>query len=102
MVIYILFSPLITIIIKIMDDTFKALADPNRRKILKILRQKDMHVNELLIHFSITQASLSHHLDVLKKAGLVVSEKKGQYVFYSLNTSVFEELMQLFSKMFVN
>ena len=75
------------------DKTFKALSDPNRRKILKLLREKDMSVSELLKQFDFTQASLSHHLDVLKRADLVLDERKGQFVFYSLNVSVFEELV---------
>lgn len=75
------------------DKTFKALSDPNRRKILKLLREKDMSVSEILKHFDFTQASLSHHLDVLKRADLVLDERKGQFVFYSLNVSVFEELV---------
>lgn len=76
-----------------MNTIFKALSDPNRRKILQLLKEKDMHVNQLLEHFSITQASLSHHLEVLRKADLVISEKKGQFVWYSINTSVFEDFM---------
>lgn len=75
------------------DKMFKALSDPNRRKILKLLREKDMSVSEMLKHFAFTQASLSHHLDVLKRADLVLDERKGQFVFYSLNVSVFEELV---------
>jgi DNA-binding transcriptional ArsR family regulator len=59
-----------------MDSIFKALADKNRRKILELLKQKDMSVSELLKHFKITQASLSHHLDILKRANLVIDEKK--------------------------
>ncbi|MFA5917036.1 MAG: autorepressor SdpR family transcription factor [Candidatus Gracilibacteria bacterium] len=77
-----------------MNSIYKALSDGNRRKILEILKEKDMSVSELLTHFSITQASLSHHLDVLKRANLVVDEKKGQFVFYSLNVSVFEEFLK--------
>jgi len=53
-----------------------------------------MSVNEILKYFSITQASLSHHLDILKRANLVIDEKKGQFVFYSLNVSVFEEFLK--------
>ena len=77
-----------------MDELFKALSDKNRRKILELLKQKDMSVTELLTHFTITQASLSHHLDILKRAKLVTNTKKGQFIFYSLNVSVFEEILQ--------
>jgi len=77
-----------------MNTVFKALADPNRRKVLELLKEKDMHVSELLKHFTITQASLSHHLDILKRAELVMDTKKGQFVYYSLNMTVFEELLK--------
>jgi DNA-binding transcriptional ArsR family regulator len=76
-----------------MDNVFKALADKNRREILKLLKKGSMSVSELLVHFNFTQASLSHHLDTLKKANLVVDERKGQFIFYSLNMSVFEEVI---------
>ena len=56
-----------------MNQLFKAFADPNRRKILELLKTKDMYVNELLEHFSITQASLSHHLEILRSADLVIA-----------------------------
>lgn len=77
-----------------MDSIYKALWDKNRRKILELLKEKDMSVNEILKHFDITQASLSHHLDILKRANLVLDEKKWQFVFYSLNVSVFEEFVK--------
>lgn len=77
-----------------MDSIYKALGDPNRRKILELLKQKDMSVNQILQYFEITQASLSHHLDILKRAELVIDEKKWQFVFYSLNVSVFEEFVK--------
>lgn len=77
-----------------MDSIFKALADSSRRKILDLLKQKDMSVTDIQEHFAFTQASLSHHLDILKRAGLVVSERRGQFIIYSLNTSVFEEVAE--------
>ncbi|MDQ7815294.1 MAG: autorepressor SdpR family transcription factor [Patescibacteria group bacterium] len=75
-----------------MDTVFKALADPNRRRILDLLKKKDMSVTDLQEYFDFTQASLSHHLDVLKRADLVVTERRGQFIIYSLNISVFEEM----------
>lgn len=85
-----------------MDSIFKALSDKNRRKILHLLREKDMNVWDIKKHFNITWASLSHHLDILKRADLIISKKKWQFIFYSLNTSVFEEtvksILNLFSK----
>lgn len=77
-----------------MDKIYKALGDKNRRKILELLKEKDMSVSELLSHFEITQASLSHHLETLRHAGLVIDERKGQFVYYSLNVSVFEEFVK--------
>jgi len=79
-----------------MEKIFKALWDKNRRKILELLKQKDMSVSELLQNFDITQASLSHHLDILKRAELVIDERKWQFIYYSLNMSVFEEIVQVF------
>jgi ArsR family transcriptional regulator len=78
-----------------MDRVFKALADPNRRKILELLKEKDMTVGEISRYFNFTGATLSHHLDSLKTARLVVSEREGQFIRYSLNTSVFEEVVKM-------
>lgn len=72
---------------------FKAISDPNRRKILKLLRKKDMTAGEIADHFSISKPSISHHLNMLKQADLVQDERKGQFIFYSLNSTVFQELM---------
>ncbi len=81
---------------------FKALADGSRRKILTLLKEREMSVSELQEHFQMTQASLSHHLDALKRANLVRSRREGQFIFYEINTSVFEEaatvIYELFSK----
>jgi DNA-binding transcriptional ArsR family regulator len=60
-----------------------------------------MTVTELLSHFDITQASLSHHLQVLKNANLVLDEKRGQYVYYMLNQAVLEESVHLILNMLV-
>lgn len=78
-----------------MDTVFKALADPSRRKILDLLKKKDMSVTDLQEHFGFTQASLSHHLDILKRADLVVTERRGQFIHYSLNVSVFDEVANM-------
>jgi DNA-binding transcriptional ArsR family regulator len=82
------------------DSVFKALSDKNRRKILSLLKKRDMTVGEIQKHFSITPASLSHHLDILKRANLVIAEREGQFIKYSLNTSVFEDVAQLFFNFF--
>lgn len=83
-----------------MDSVFKALSDQNRRKILTILKKGDMPVKDIAQHFDITLASLSHHLDILKRANLVIAQRKGQMIYYSLNTSVVEEVMKTFLQLF--
>jgi ArsR family transcriptional regulator, arsenate/arsenite/antimonite-responsive transcriptional repressor len=76
-----------------MNSVFKALDDPTRRKILELLRKKDMTAGEIADEFTISKPSISHHLDLLRQADLVLSIKEGQFVRYSLNTSVLDEVM---------
>ncbi|MBX7241371.1 MAG: autorepressor SdpR family transcription factor [Bacteroidia bacterium] len=76
-----------------MNTIFKALNDPTRREILTLLQQRDMTAGEIADHFSITKPSISHHLDLLSQAGLVESVKKGQFVHYSLNMTVLDEIL---------
>jgi ArsR family transcriptional regulator len=77
-----------------MNIVFKALNDPTRRKILELLQEKDLTAGEIAEQFKISFPSISHHLDLLKQAKLVTSEKDGQYVYYSLNTTVVDEIMK--------
>ena len=77
-----------------MNRIFKALNDPIRREILDLLNEKDMNAGEIANHFNITKPSISYHLDLLKQADLVVSVKNGQYVNYSLNKTVVEDIIQ--------
>jgi len=79
-----------------LDALFKALSDPTRREILRMLRQGDLTAGEIAEHFNISKPSLSHHLNVLKQADLVMDERKGQYISYSLNTSVFQDVLAWF------
>jgi ArsR family transcriptional regulator, arsenate/arsenite/antimonite-responsive transcriptional repressor len=79
-----------------MNTVFKALNDPTRRKILELLQEKDLTAGEIAQQFKISFPSISHHLDLLKQAKLVTSEKDGQYVYYSLNTTVVDEIMKWF------
>ncbi len=72
-------------------ETFKALSDPARREILIMLRQGRMTAGEIGSHFDMTGATISYQLSQLKKAGLVYESKVKNYVYYQLNTSVFEE-----------
>lgn len=76
-----------------MNSLFKALNDETRRKIIELLKVKDMDAGEIADHFDISKPSISHHLDILKRADLLSSEKKGQHVIYSLNTSILEDLL---------
>ncbi len=76
-----------------MNAVFKALNDPTRRQILELLKEKDMNAGEIAEKFNISKPSISHHLDILKRADLITSEKKGQFVEYSLNTTILEDLL---------
>ncbi|MBL7955534.1 MAG: winged helix-turn-helix transcriptional regulator [Flavobacteriales bacterium] len=76
-----------------MNKAFKALNDPTRRRILELLRQQDMTAGDIAEEFDMSFPSISHHLDLLRQAGLVTSMKEGQFVRYSLNTTVMDELI---------
>ncbi|WP_026677188.1 autorepressor SdpR family transcription factor [Fictibacillus gelatini] len=76
-----------------MNETFKALSDPTRRKILDLLKERDLTAGEISEHFNMTKPSISQHLKILKNAELVHDVKKGQFVIYSLNTTIFQELI---------
>ena len=75
-----------------LNQVFRALSDGTRREILRLLRQGDMTAGQIAAHFAITKPSISHHLNVLKQANLVLDERRGQNIFYSLNTTVFQEV----------
>mgnify|MGYP005986561989 FL=1 len=77
-----------------MNSLFKALNDETRRKILDLLKEKDLSAGQIAAAFDISKPSISHHLVLLKQADLVSSVKNGQFVIYSLNTNVLEEVMQ--------
>ncbi|NGY85844.1 winged helix-turn-helix transcriptional regulator [Bacillus megaterium] len=79
-----------------MNETFKALADPTRRKILESLKERDLTAGEISEYFNMTKPSISNHLKILKQADLVQDEKRGQFVIYSLNTTVFQDLIGWF------
>lgn len=74
------------------EAVYKALADPTRRQILRLLKRGSLSAGDLAGHFPMTKGSLSHHFNVLKAAELVRFERRGQQIVYSLNTSVFEEV----------
>jgi ArsR family transcriptional regulator, arsenate/arsenite/antimonite-responsive transcriptional repressor len=76
------------------NDLFKALSDENRRKILDLLKNGDLTAGEIAQHFEMSKAGISQHLSVLKNAELVFAIKRGQYVYYSLNSTVFQEVLK--------
>lgn len=77
-----------------MNLLFKALNDPTRREILELLKKKDLTAGEIADRFNISKPSISHHLDLLKQAGLVTAVKEGQYQYYSINTTVLDEVVK--------
>jgi ArsR family transcriptional regulator, arsenate/arsenite/antimonite-responsive transcriptional repressor len=80
-----------------MAEIYKALADPTRRRILELLREKEMSAGEIAEHFDLSKPTLSGHFNVLREAGLVETERNGTTIVYRLNVSVLEEaLMALF------
>ena len=80
-------------------ETFKALSDPVRRDILMLLREGRMSAGEIASHFDMTGATISYHLNILKKAGLIFETKEKNYIYYTLNTSVVEEVMLWLSEL---
>ena len=81
------------------QETFKALSDPVRREILTMLREGRMSAGEIGEHFDMTGATMSYHLKQLKNAGLVSESKEKNFVYYELNTSVFEEIVMWFEEL---
>ena len=79
-----------------MDKIFNALADESRRKIISMLVEKDRSVNEIAKNFNKTQPCISHHLEVLKNAGIVESRKEGQFTIYSINMSSIQYIINWF------
>jgi DNA-binding transcriptional ArsR family regulator len=79
-------------------DTFKALSDPARREILELLKSGQISAGDIAAKFDMTNATISYHLSILKKADLVRESRQKNFIFYELNASVFEELMLWFSQ----
>ena len=82
------------------DDFFQALSSPVRREIIKLLRWKNLNAGEIASHFDIAQPSVSRHLDVLKKAEIVTTERKGTQIIYSLNLSAIQEILLYITELF--
>lgn len=77
-----------------MQDVFKALSDPTRRQILELLSKRSMSAGEIADSFAISKPSISHHLSILKASGLIYDERHGQSIIYSLNMTVFQDVLK--------
>jgi len=75
------------------NNLFKALNDETRRQIMDLLKERDMNAGEIADRFKMSKPSISHHLDILKRADLISSEKKGQFIEYSLNITILDDLL---------
>jgi DNA-binding transcriptional ArsR family regulator len=76
-----------------MNAIFKALADPTRRQILRLLGDREMTAGDLATHFEMTKPSMSHHFSVLKGADLIRFRREGQQIWYSVNTTVLQDVL---------
>ncbi len=76
-----------------MNDVFKALSDPTRREILQMLKRQNLSAGQIAAAFEIGKPAISHHLGLLKAADLVQAEREGQSMIYSLNTTVFQDVL---------
>lgn len=74
-------------------DTFKALSDPTRREILNLLKDGPLPAGDIVNHFQMSGATISHHLSILRSSGLIDDEKRGKYIYYSLNTTVMDDMI---------
>jgi DNA-binding transcriptional ArsR family regulator len=83
---------------KSLTDFFKALADPTRMEIVRLLKEQPKTPSELLESMNVSQPTLSHHLDILKRAELIDGERNGQFIRYSLNMTVFDMAMEYLVK----
>lgn len=83
-----------------MKDIWNAMADPIRRDILNMLQEKDMNAGDIAAQFSVSGATISHHLKILREAGLVTSVKEKQTITYSLNMTVFQDFLKQISTIF--
>lgn len=77
-----------------MDRVFKALSDPTRREILRLLGRQEMNAGQLAERFDMTKPTMSHHFAVLKEADLITSRREGQQIWYALNTTVLQDVLR--------
>ena len=80
-------------------DTFKALSDPVRREILELLKEGALSAGDIAANFDMTQATVSYHLKILKKADLIRENRDRNFIFYELNMTVVEEIMAWLSEL---
>jgi DNA-binding transcriptional ArsR family regulator len=85
-----------------MNEAFKALADPTRREVLRLLRGGERTAGELAERFDMTRPSMSHHFAVLKQAGLIAARREGQQIYYFLNTTVMQDLFAIIWDLFAH
>lgn len=83
-----------------MGNVFKAISDPTRREILKLLNDKNLSAGEIAEHFDISKPALTKHLNILREAELVSSEKQGNFVIYSINITVLQQALSGFMAIF--
>lgn len=83
-----------------MGNVFKAISDSTRREILRLLSEKDLSAGEIAEHFDISKPALTKHLNILREAELVSSEKKGNFIIYSINVTVLQQALSGFMSMF--
>lgn len=76
-----------------LNDVFKAIADPTRREILRLLRHEEMNAGDVAARFDMTKPTMSHHFSVLKAAGLITSRRESQTIWYALNATVLEDVL---------
>ena len=76
-----------------LNEVFKAIADPTRREILRLLRNEEMSAGDVAARFDMTKPTMSHHFAVLKAAGLITSRREGQTIWYALDTTVLEDVL---------
>jgi DNA-binding transcriptional ArsR family regulator len=81
------------------NKTLKAVSDPVRREILNILKNERMAAGDIVNHFDISGAAISRHLSILKEADLIRDTRDGKYIYYELNTSVFEDVLTWISSL---
>ncbi len=81
------------------QQTFKALSDPTRREILQLLQNGSLAAGDIAARFQVSGATISHHLSVLRDAGLILDEKRGKYIYYELNMSVVDEIIGWFGSL---